>query len=84
MTQAFSTSTGEIGVANVPFLENFKAYQVARYVPISSLCIIPRGEAIIAGDVLGNIHILFNDSNFTGREGKGNSSSNHFTAQVVN
>jgi hypothetical protein len=44
-------------------MENFKAYVVSKRVAITSLVIMKKGEAAIAGDVLGNMHILFNDSN---------------------
>ena len=69
--QAFSTTTGEIGVANVPFLENVKAYTVVRRTAITCLLIMRKGEAIIAGDILGNMHIVFNDSNITNKEVRG-------------
>ena len=69
--QAFSTTTGEIGVANVPFLENVKAYTVVRRTAITCLLVLRRGEAVLAGDILGNMHIVFNDSNITAREARG-------------
>jgi hypothetical protein len=82
--QAFTTTTGEVGVANVPFLENFKAYTVARLLPMTSLCVLPRGEAIVAGDVLGNLHIVFNDSNIHVREVKGAVITQSIVAQGLN
>lgn len=69
--QAFSTTTGEIGVANVPFLENVKAYTVVRRTAITCLLVLRRGEGIIAGDILGNMHIVFNDSNISNKEARG-------------
>lgn len=54
----------------MPFLQDIKFYVIFKKTPIISLAVMKHGESVICGDVFGNLHIIFNDTNLSAKENK--------------
>jgi hypothetical protein len=64
------TTNGEVGIGSLPFLQDIKFYVIFKKTPIISLAVMKHGESVICGDVFGNLHIIFNDTNLSPKENK--------------
>jgi len=59
---SYSNDQGVVVIVKMPYFEGQSMYKASKNGPVTALCIFPGTDAILCGELLGDVHIMIDDS----------------------